>query len=88
MGEPAGPSGRYAQIAPFFEDPYGAPAISPPWGTLNAVDLNKGEILWKVPLGEYPQLVAKGIRNTGAKNFGGLLINVRIFKNSQPELFI
>ena len=67
----AGPATRYAQIAPFFEDPYGVPAISPPWGTLNAVDLNKGEILWKVPLGEYPQLVAKGIRNTGAKNFGG-----------------
>ncbi|MCH7917368.1 MAG: PQQ-binding-like beta-propeller repeat protein [Planctomycetes bacterium] len=62
---------QYAQIAPFFSDPYGVPAISPPWGTLNAIDLNKGEILWKVPLGEYPQLVAKGIRNTGAKNFGG-----------------
>lgn len=64
-------SGRYAQIAPFFEDPYGAPAISPPWGTLNAIDLNRGEILWKVPLGEYPRLAAKGILNTGAKNFGG-----------------
>lgn len=61
----------YINEAPFFVDPYGAPAISPPWGTLNAVDLAKGEILWKVPLGEYPELVAKGIRNTGAKNFGG-----------------
>jgi quinoprotein glucose dehydrogenase len=69
-----GPTRRYAQIAPFFEDPYGVPAISPPWGTLNAVDLNKGEILWKVPLGEYPQLVAKGIRNTGAKSFGGPIL--------------
>ena len=38
---------------------------------VNAIDLARGEILWKVPLGEYPQLVAKGIRNTGAKNFGG-----------------
>ena len=47
------------------------PAISPPWGTLNAIDLVKGEIVWKVPLGEYPQLVAKGIRNTGTLNFGG-----------------
>ena len=62
---------RYSDEAPFFVDPYGAPAISPPWGTLNAIDLGKGEILWKVPLGEYPELVAKGIRNTGAKNFGG-----------------
>ena len=38
---------------------------------MNAVDLRTGTILWKVPLGEYPQLAAKGIRNTGAKNFGG-----------------
>jgi quinoprotein glucose dehydrogenase len=56
---------------PAFLDPHGVPAISPPWGTLNAVDLVKGEILWKVPLGEYPQLVSKGIRNTGTLNFGG-----------------
>ncbi|MEX1240252.1 MAG: family 16 glycoside hydrolase [Cyclobacteriaceae bacterium] len=62
---------RYSVEIPFFLDPYGAPAISPPWGTLNAVDLYNGSILWKVTLGEYPELVAKGIRNTGAKNFGG-----------------
>ena len=54
-----------------FLDQHGVPAIAPPWGTLNAIDLVKGEILWKVPLGEYPQLVAKGIRNTGSMNFGG-----------------
>ena len=56
---------------PLFLDPHGVPAIAPPWGTLNAIDLVKGEIAWKVPLGEYPQLVAKGIRNTGTLNFGG-----------------
>lgn len=55
----------------YLKDQYGAPAISPPWGTLSAMDLNKGEILWQVPLGEYPQLAAKGIRNTGSTNFGG-----------------
>jgi len=80
-------TGRYAQIAPFFEDPYGAPAISPPWGTLNAIDLNQGEILWKVPLGEYPQLAAKGIRNTGAKNFGGPILTAGgiIFIAATPD---
>ena len=56
-----------------FTDRDGVPAISPPWGTLNAIDLVGGDILWKVPLGEYPQLVAKGIRNTGTMNFGGVV---------------
>lgn len=54
-----------------FTGPNGEPAITPPWGTLNAIDLVKGEILWRVPLGEYPELVAKGIRNTGSLSFGG-----------------
>src|SRR5262249_47635321 len=56
---------------PQLTDAQGFPGISPPWGTLNAIDLNNGDILWKVPLGEYPELVAKGIRNTGTMNFGG-----------------
>jgi quinoprotein glucose dehydrogenase len=54
-----------------FNGPDGVPAVAPPWGTLNAVDLISGDILWRVPLGEYPQLVAKGIRRTGTMNFGG-----------------
>jgi quinoprotein glucose dehydrogenase len=62
---------RYSVQIPFFLDPNGVPAIAPPWGTLNAINLNTGSILWKVPLGEYPELVERGIRHTGAKNFGG-----------------
>lgn len=54
-----------------FADKDGVPAIRPPWGTLNAIDLVKGEILWKVPLGEYPKLASRGIQNTGTMNFGG-----------------
>jgi quinoprotein glucose dehydrogenase len=59
---------------PIFLDHEGYPGISPPWGTLNAIDLDKGEIRWSVPLGEYPQLVAKGIRNTGTDNYGGPIV--------------
>jgi quinoprotein glucose dehydrogenase len=54
-----------------FTDQTGMPAIAPPWGTLNAVDLATGDLVWKVPLGEYPELVARGIRHTGSMNYGG-----------------
>ncbi|HKH60157.1 MAG TPA: PQQ-binding-like beta-propeller repeat protein, partial [Flavitalea sp.] len=57
-----------------FFDPNGYPAIKPPWGTLNAVDLNTGEYLWKVPLGEYPELTKKGIPVTGTENYGGPIV--------------
>ncbi len=57
-----------------FLDPDGYPAVEPPWGTLNAIDLNKGEIAWKIPLGEYPELAAKGLRNTGTENYGGPVV--------------
>ena len=55
-------------------DREGYPAIKPPWGTLNAVDMNTGEILWKVPLGEYKELTARGIPPTGTENYGGPVV--------------
>src|SRR4029079_3118144 len=55
-------------------DNEGYPAITPPWGTLNAIDLNKGEIRWAIPFGEYPALAAQGIKNTGTDNYGGPVV--------------
>ena len=55
-------------------DQEGYPAIKPPWGTLNAVDLNTGQIKWQVTLGEYPELTARGIPPTGTENYGGPLV--------------
>jgi quinoprotein glucose dehydrogenase len=54
-----------------FLDPDGYPAVTPPWGTLNAINLNTGEYVWKIPFGEYPELVAAGMHNTGTENYGG-----------------
>ena len=57
-----------------FLDPDGFPAIAPPWGTLTAIDLNRGEIAWQIPLGEIPALAAQGMRDTGCENYGGPLV--------------
>jgi len=57
-----------------FLDPDGYPAITPPWGTLNAIDLNTGKYLWKIPLGDYPALAAKGMADTGTENYGGPVV--------------
>jgi quinoprotein glucose dehydrogenase len=68
---------RNANPAPYrldgfhrFIDPDGYPAIKPPWGTLNAIDMKTGKYLWKIPFGQYPELVAKGMPDTGSENFG------------------
>ncbi len=79
---PAGDgSGQVREEPPFafagfrrWTDREGYPAIKPPWGTLNAVDLNTGEIKWKVPLGEYSELTKRGIPPTGTENYGGPVV--------------
>ena len=57
-----------------FLDHEGYPGVKTPWGTLNAIDLNKGTMAWSIPLGEYPKLTAKGVKNTGTDNYGGAIV--------------
>jgi quinoprotein glucose dehydrogenase len=57
-----------------FLDPDGYPATAPPWGTLSAIDMNTGKYLWKIPFGEYPELAAKGMTDTGSDNYGGPVV--------------
>ena len=57
-----------------WRDPDGYPPITPPWGTLSALDLNAGTMRWQKPLGEYPELVAKGMTDTGSDNYGGPVV--------------
>src|SRR5262249_10767426 len=74
--EPAGTDvlGRKPFTTPGYKrwpDPKGYPATKPPWGTLNAIDLNTGEYVWRTTLGELPELTAQGIPPTGTENYGG-----------------
>ncbi len=55
-------------------DPDGYPAVAPPWGTLNAIDLNSKKYVWKKPFGEYPKLAAQGMHDTGSENYGGSVV--------------
>jgi len=52
-------------------DSKGYPVSRPPWGTLTAIEMNTGKHLWQIPLGEYPELTAKGIAPTGTDLYGG-----------------
>ena len=62
---------KYKSKFKFAKDKYGYPPIKPPWGTLTALNLNNGKIIWQVPFGEYNELTKKGIPITGTENIGG-----------------
>jgi quinoprotein glucose dehydrogenase len=71
--DPLGDS-QYKANRGWFSDPDGYPAIVPPWGTLSAIDMNTGKYLWRIPLGYYPELAAKGMADTGTLNYGGPMV--------------
>jgi hypothetical protein len=50
------------------------PCQQPPWGSLTAIDISKGEFRWRSTLGEYDELTARGIPKTGASNLGGSIV--------------
>lgn len=93
----AADSSNFPYVAPWvnngqvqFRTPDGYPGVKPPWGTLNAVDLNTGEYLWKVPLGEFPELKEQGIPPTGTENHGGPIVTaggLLFIGATQDELF-
>ena len=68
-------------VDPYLQMPYGItgynlflskeglPAISPPYGTLTAINLNTGKYVWRDTLGDYPYFAAKGL-HTGSENYG------------------
>lgn len=56
-----------------LRDADGYPGVKPPWGQLTAIDLNEGTIAWQVPLGEHPELTARGVPKTGTENYGGCI---------------
>lgn len=57
-----------------FIDKKGYPAVAPPWGTLNAINLNTGEYVWKNVFGEHPDLAAQGKEPTGLESYGGPVV--------------
>lgn len=66
--------GQYINLTAYsqWEAPDGLPAITPPWGTLNAINLQTGKIQWRVPLGDYPE--APGKHPTGMESWGGPIV--------------
>ncbi|MCB0629649.1 MAG: pyrroloquinoline quinone-dependent dehydrogenase [Saprospiraceae bacterium] len=70
----APPSYRNITAYSFFRDPEGNPAVAPPWGTLNALNISTGEYAWQIPLGNHPQWQTAGAPETGMENWGGPML--------------
>lgn len=78
-------NGSSQKVNPYWQMPYnstgynkfltkeGYPAVAPPWGTLTAIDLQTGKIVWKNTLGDTPEFKEKGI-HTGTENYGGPVV--------------
>lgn len=68
-------SSRYAMVGfGRFKDDRGFPVMKPPWGTLNAIDLNSGDYLWQIPLGNEELLNDPDYPISGTENYGGPVI--------------
>jgi len=68
----------------YLRDNENLPGNSPPWGTLNSIDLATGEIVWKVPFGDYPTHPGLGF---GAVNYGGPVVTASglVFIAATPD---
>lgn len=91
-GEPAAASETAYLNAGFqkLTDPEGLPASKPPWGSLTAIDLKRADILWKIPLGDYPAILKSGQSGYGAENYGGPVVTAGnlLFIAATPDQMI
>jgi glucose dehydrogenase len=78
--DPATGAVTYARTSPwggaygrFWNPKTRVPCSPPPFGELVAVDVNRAAIVWRVPLGEFDDLTARGIPKTGTPNIGGTI---------------
>ena len=71
-------------------DPQGLPASAPPWGSLTAIDLQRADIAWRIPLGDYPQLLDQGLSGYGSENYGGPIVTAGglLFIAATPDQLI
>lgn len=67
---------RYLNVTAYrsFKDKDGNPGIKPPWGTLNAINLNTGEYEWKIPVGNIEKLQKENDPITGSQSMTGPIV--------------